>query len=154
MTLPVTIAANNNHQKEKKRLYEDLMLKSSIVNYLELKTKKQELDYEAEFVKFDSIFWDLIQLFDSMDWEESLRTLASLSYYKFGAHGGRLYHCVVIRKGKQIKEYLKDTLSHYKNECLENLGTNSKYCVNKEEHEMRIKTLLNRINVSEKCEFE
>jgi hypothetical protein len=60
--------------------------------------------------------------FDSMNSSDALNVFASLSGYYLGAPAEKLYYCLALRKGRQLKPYLEHYLHDASPECLADLG--------------------------------
>ncbi len=136
---------------QKKTWCEAEVIKDVLISYLNLRERIPELKKDANF---HSQQLSLLFLFDSMSSEKSLKILASLSPYYFGAFGGEIYHCLLIRKGFYIEKYLKTLLESDRNECFSRFGDKNRICLSHDQYKSEIRTVLKLISERENCILE
>jgi hypothetical protein len=95
----------------------------------------------------------LLVLFDNMHSEESDRILASLGSYYFGEAAGELYECVVLRKGKEMRRYLRSELAS--NECAKRYGRiHAALCMNSKDFTSYMSSILSQLDRGQICRGE
>jgi hypothetical protein len=143
--------------------HEDELIKSALVSAIALKMDHLELQNEAEFRDHFSDVIDLLLLFDTMESDRALETLASLRSYYFGSHGGETYSCLLQRKGKKIKPILTRMLNSKENEChakfkglpvVEASGSKVRVCLSDYIYRIKLKAIIGRIENNEWCTIE
>ena len=103
---------------------------------------------------FGSDVIKLLLLFDAWGDQESLETLASLSSYYLGAHGGETYSCVVVRKGRAILSALENQAALAEGACAARFGDKKGVCVPEQSRANKLRTLMGRIKSGESCTVE
>lgn len=158
-------ADQENWQETKQVIWwhDDELIKNAVISAIALRVAHPELSNEVEFRDHYSNVVDLLLLFDAMDSDRSLETLASLSPYYFGAHPGEIYTCLLLRKGKKIKPFLIKLLNSKSNECIARFkdvpvsgtpGAKVYACLSDDLYRTLLKSYLEDIEKNEWCVIE
>lgn len=138
----------------------DNIIKDTVLSVLAIKNKHLKLgknEDEAEYADLLNDIGYLLLLFDSMNSERSLSTLASFLPYNIGESGSEIYHCLLIRKGKKIKPYLIRISQISNDECIEKFGKKSSICKNNLSTQMinqEIGNIIESIDKNNSCTIE
>ena len=122
-----------------------------IVGYLNIRASNKAVASDAVF---GGDIINLLLLFDAWDDQMSLESLASLSSYYLGAHGGETYSCVVVRQGHAILPALEKQATATTGACGERFGEKKGICVPQKSRTSKLRTLIARINAGENCTVE
>jgi len=150
-TRVVQAGDNNNALAKEDIWWEDgALVKSAIISYLKLEDKSPSIRGS----ELSSEIFYLLLLYDSMSSQESLRSLTSLTSYNLGAFPSEIYYCLLVRKGTAIKALLSAVQKTDHNECFEQLGGQSKRCLNRAERDKEIAIVFKRIDEKEACKID
>jgi hypothetical protein len=137
------------------------LLKRSIISDLALFVEEQHTRSEKAYSDHSDYVVRHLSLFDSIHSPEALNIFASLSGYYPGNRGEDLYHCIALRKGKDLKPYLEQYLRDGNDECTQELGPNfgqpsdalmgQALCPSNAQQNARISLLINEINSRDNC---
>lgn len=97
---------------------------------------------------------DLLDLFEVLNDEASLKVLANLGSYYIGEDPGERYSCIVLAKGQAILPYLQAILDQKCDECIQKFGSGSDMCQKRDWYLQHTKSLIDRIHRNERCPKE
>ncbi|MGD0073721.1 MAG: hypothetical protein ABSD31_05210 [Candidatus Binataceae bacterium] len=98
------------------------LLKNAIVSDLAIYLQGQPSSANKASDEEIAFLTTTLSSFDQMDSPEALAVFASLSGYYLGARGEKLYQCLSLRKGKNLKPYLERYIRSGNPECASRFG--------------------------------
>jgi hypothetical protein len=121
---PTPGAANQTAMGPTEELSTATLLKRAIVSDLAIFVEEQQTRSDKAYASHSDYVVRHLLLFDPLQSPESLAIFASLSNYYLGDRGEDLYHCLSLRKGKNLEPYLNFYLRKGSTECIQELGPN------------------------------
>ncbi len=145
-------APGQGNANEGKRTWtDDTVVKELILTYLKTAERLPELQKDGDLAS--AVFASML-LFDRMNDDASLRTLASFESYYMGEAAGETYSCLLLRKGERIKGPLEAILRLDTNDCRARMGEKSRLCRTKPTIDAEIQVTLRAIAEKRTCNLE